>query len=190
MGSRVLYLVRHGQYVTEDNHRRQGLLTALGRRQAHRTGKRLTGIEFDDICHSDLPRAVETAEIIAANLGSISMHSMRALRELTPPFGRIPGQKPRPRKELAEIREVADTLTKRFFTAPRGKKCRTELIVAHGNLIRYLVRLSMGDSAVDWWKMGTFNCGLTRLQIQQEGPNFLIQFNDIGHLPTSMQTTM
>jgi serine/threonine-protein phosphatase PGAM5 len=190
MGTRVLYLVRHGQYVTEESHRNYGQLTALGRRQARRTGKRMASAKIATIYHSDMPRAIETTEIIAEELGKVPTHSVRALREMLPPFPKRAGQQPRPRKELAEIRAVTAALTKKFFTAPTGKKVRVDLIVAHGNLIRYLVRLAMRDTAVDWWKMGTSNCGVTRIDFHRKGPCFLIQYNDIGHLPASMQSMM
>ncbi len=190
MGTRILYLVRHGQYVTEEQQRNCGQLTALGRRQAQRTGKRLASAKIETVYHSDMPRAVETTKLMAAYLGKLPTHRMRALREFLPPFPTRPGKPPRPRKELAEIRVVTASLTKKFFTAPGGKRCRVDLIVAHGNLIRYLVRLAMEDSAVDWWKMGSSNCGVTRIDIQSSGPRFLIQYNDVGHLPASMQSMM
>lgn len=194
MANRILFLVRHGQYVTDEKHRNHGQLTALGRRQAERTGKRLAklqaGLKPQAIYRSDMPRAIETAEIIADELNELPMHSLRALRETLPPLPKRPGQKPRPRKELAEVRAVTARLTKKFFSAPRGKQNRVELIVAHGNLIRYLVRLAMGDTAIDWWKLGTSNCGVTLLSIQSKGSTYLIHYNDIGHLPPSMQTMM
>jgi len=194
MGTRLLFLVRHGHYVTDEKQRQHGQLTVLGQRQARCTGKRLAKLESSikpqAIYHSDMPRAVETAEIIAGNLGQLPKQSVRALREMLPPFPKRPDQKPRPRKELAEVRAVTARLTKKFLTAPKGKKCRVDLVVAHGNLIRYLVRLAMGDTATDWWKMGTSNCGVTLLSIRSEGSNYLIHYNDVGHLPMSMQTTM
>lgn len=194
MGSRVLFLVRHGQYVTDEKHVRFGQLTSLGRRQAQRTGRRFAGFDGElapqAIYHSDMPRAVETAQIIAAGLDALPMHSMVALRETLPPFPKRRGQKPRPRMELAQLRAVTATLTKKFLHAPSGNRRRVELIVAHGNLIRYLVRLALRDTPTDWWKMGTSNCGVTLIFVREKESNYLIQYNDVGHLPAAMQTMM
>jgi serine/threonine-protein phosphatase PGAM5 len=194
MGCRILFLVRHGQYITDEKKSRHGQLSALGRRQAKRTGLRLLHlpdeVKLQAIYHSDMPRAVETAEIIASQLGEMPMHRMRALRETVPPLPKRRGFKPRTRKELASVRAVTAKLKKMFLTAPSGKRRRAELVVAHGNLIRYLVRLAMRDNAIDWWRLGTNNCGVTLIWVNSDKPNCLAHYNDVGHLPASMQTRM
>jgi broad specificity phosphatase PhoE len=115
---------------------------------------------------------------------------MKALRELMPPDPKRSGEKARPRRELAEVRKAVEMLKAKFFSAPRGKRNRVELIVAHGNLIRYLVRLAMGDRATDWWRLGTNNCGMTLIAIRHGTPNCMFHYNDVGHLPKSMQSMM
>lgn len=66
----ILYLARHGETV--DNARQvmqgqtPGQLNDEGRRQARELGERLAGEHFDAVVASDLRRAVETAEILAA----------------------------------------------------------------------------------------------------------------------------
>lgn len=92
--------------------------------------------------------------------------------------------------ELAQLRAVTATLTKKFLHAPSGNRRRVELIVAHGNLIRYLVRLALRDTPTDWWKMGTSNCGVTLIFVREKESNYLIHYNDVGHLPAAMQTMM
>ena len=85
MGTRSLYLVRHGHYHTDKDSARYGKLTALGRRQAIRVGKRLASIELDVMHHSDTLRAVETAEIIAKQLAlEIPTRTSKLLREGVP----------------------------------------------------------------------------------------------------------
>jgi serine/threonine-protein phosphatase PGAM5 len=86
MGTRILYLVRHGNYHTEPSSTKYGRLTAMGRRQAKRIGKRLAAIDLRAVHHSDMACAMETAEIIAAELeGAIPIKSSRLLREGFPP---------------------------------------------------------------------------------------------------------
>lgn len=191
MGARILYLVRHGQYFSEEDHRHYGHLTTLGRRQAKRTAKRLAQLEFNGIFHSDLTRAVETARFIGAELGNVPTHCLRALRELMPPLPKRPGLTPRSREEIAEVRAATPILVKKFFTAPRGRRTRTDLIVAHGNLIRYLIRLALGEPLHRWGYFATHNAGISILVIRQKpSPNYLVSYNDIGHLPRAMQTMM
>ena len=194
MGSRALYLVRHGQYVTDEKHSRHGQLTALGRRQAKCTGQRLANladnVELQAIYHSDMARAVETAQIIgdATWEASHASHARAARNHAT--RSQAPGFQAADSKELAEVRAVMTKPKEKFLIAPKGKRKRAELIVAHGNLIRYLVRLAMRDRAIDWWRLGTNNCGVTLIWINSKGPNCLAHYNDIGHLPKSMQTRM
>ncbi len=192
MGRRVLYLVRHGQYFAEPQHRQHGRLTPLGRRQAERTAKRLAELPIEAIYHSDLRRATETAEIIAGYLPDLPVRSTRVLREFGPPVSKamreLYGIK---RENQAAFQRQAAALERKFLRSARANAGRTELLVAHGNLIRYLVRLALGDRPHQWLQLGTSNCGITVLAI---GPKpeqcCLIGYNDLGHLPLSMQTMM
>ena len=80
----TIYLVRHGETV--DNARQimqgqtQGELNEQGREQALQVAERLAGESFDAVVSSDLRRAVQTAEIIAAPHG-LPVVKMPLLRE-------------------------------------------------------------------------------------------------------------
>ena len=65
MASRFLYLVRHGE-ATEG-----GGLSDAGEEQARRTGERLKNLPVDQIHHSPLPRAAQTARLISAWLPGV-----------------------------------------------------------------------------------------------------------------------
>ena len=69
----VLYLVRHGETVDNAQQIMQGqthgCLNEKGREQARMVAERLAGEAFDAVVASDLRRAVQTAEIIAAPHG-------------------------------------------------------------------------------------------------------------------------
>jgi broad specificity phosphatase PhoE len=58
-----LYLVRHGEADPHD-----GPLSQAGERQAQLTGQRLKDVPFSGIYHGPLPRAAQTAGLIAASL--------------------------------------------------------------------------------------------------------------------------
>ena len=66
MASRFLYLVRHGE-ATED----ESGLSATGEEQARRTGERLKNLPVSRIHHSPLPRAAQTARLIAGWLPGV-----------------------------------------------------------------------------------------------------------------------
>lgn len=57
---RTLYLARHGEAAAD--------LTAAGRTQASLLGRRLAGKRLTAVHHSPVPRAVQTAELVAAEL--------------------------------------------------------------------------------------------------------------------------
>jgi phosphoribosylformylglycinamidine cyclo-ligase len=67
-----LWLVRHGETTWNAEGRWQGQadapLTERGREQARRLARRLAGQRFDAVYASDLGRALETAEVVAAEL--------------------------------------------------------------------------------------------------------------------------
>jgi serine/threonine-protein phosphatase PGAM5 len=190
MGTRILYLVRHGQYVTDEALDEYGQLTALGRLQAQRTGRRLAQIEFSALYSSDISRAVETADIIAQSLGNIARHKVRALRELMPPAAKGSGSPPRTRQELAEVKAATSQLRRQFLRPLKGNRSRAELIVAHGNLIRFFVRLALAEPTTHWLHFASHNCGVTVLVVRDGSSNYLIGYNDVGHLAPKLQTVM
>jgi broad specificity phosphatase PhoE len=185
--SKTLYLVRHGQYRGEDAATGTlEVLTPLGRRQAVRLGRRLAPIPFDAIWHSDLPRAVETAQILAEQLPGVPRRASKLLREGIPTAAAHFSPEFRPaRAQLLQTRQRMDQAFDRFVRASR--KPRIELIVAHGNIIRYLIRRALDDAADRWWQLDAFQCGLSVLRVGRQRCA-LTSFNDVGHLPPRMQT--
>lgn len=70
--NKIIYLVRHGQSMDNISPVFQGIETKLsdkGREQAKKISKRLADYKFDAFISSSYPRAIETAEIIAQDLG-------------------------------------------------------------------------------------------------------------------------
>ena len=80
----TIFLVRHGETV--DNARQimqgqtQGCLNEKGREQAAQVAERLAGEHIDAVVASDLNRAIQTAEIIAAH-HHLSVSTTPLLRE-------------------------------------------------------------------------------------------------------------
>ena len=80
-----LYLVRHGETDWNQQRRIQGLtdipLNDTGRMQAHATGRLLARRRWDGVFSSPLSRALETAEIVAGELGLPVPQTIGALVE-------------------------------------------------------------------------------------------------------------
>jgi broad specificity phosphatase PhoE len=63
-----------------------------------------------------------------------------------------------------------------------------EVVVCHGNLIRYLVARVLGADPLVWGAMLTSNGGITRVFAGAAGELILLSFNETGHLPPELQT--
>lgn len=178
---RRLVFVRHGQYDLLT-----GRLTAVGRRQAASTVNALREYRFDAIHCSTMLRAQETANILKQGLRSrLKLRRSRLLSEALPTP--VPGlteraQLPELRKNLLRMQRAHARLAR----PARGE--RSELIVAHGNLIRLFVCLALGAKPVTWLKMRILNCSISVLIVREAGDEILSSFNEAQHLPKGLRT--
>lgn len=187
MPTRTLYLVRHGQYIAADPGGGQTeRLTPLGRQQAIRVGKRLREVTFDVMYNSTMPRAVETADVIATLLPPTRRTATATLREGLPSVAAHFEARFRP--PAAIVKQTRDRMDSAFerFVRP-SKKDRHELFVAHGNLIRYFMRKVLGDQETRWWQMDIIQCSLSVIRITPDR-RILVSYNDVGHLPMRLRT--
>ncbi len=205
MAVRVLYLVRHGQYhilqpnqTAEDDFDRtpqeiefDGGLTEIGLEQAVLTAQRLKELSIDAIYTSTLPRAIQTGQIIANEFPLIRVQPDDQLREC------LPGLTPRLSVHFslrsvnlaaraAEGRLQADDVFERYFRYS-FRDDRRELIVCHGNLIRYLVTRALGAPPELWTSFDIRNCGISEIHIRPEGP-LVVAHGDVGHMPIHLHT--
>lgn len=178
---RLLYLVRHGHYDTGDGPG-AGRLTPLGRKQARRLARYFEGHPIDRIFSSDVPRAVETAEILAEKLGFDAVTRRRVLREVLP--ARIPNMHI-PAKKRTEGRQRIEAIVTGFFKA--STTTRREIVVCHGNLIRSLVCRIAGAPLGQFTQLLAHHTGVTCFMVTPNGVR-LVAYNVIDHLPAVMQS--
>ena len=184
MAIRTVYLIRHGEYHWDTDHARFLHLTPRGEKQARLTAKRIASIPVTAFYSSDLVRAVETAEIIRRHLPGSTLVKRRMLREVLPPSPWLKNVVPertdagRKRAELAFVR---------LFRKARGGD-KHEVVVCHGNLIRWLVTRGIGGSGEEWLRMDTRNCGISEVVVSADGTIKVVSYNDVGHLPPSLTT--
>ena len=179
-----IYFLRHGETEWNRTHRIQGSTewtdhTDEGVRLAEvtRDGMIANGLRFDRIFSSPYRRAMHTAQILGAGFGMEPVVDDR-LREIS--FGPYEGTRygkglfedenirycfvDPPRyvardgaepfdSVLARIREfVEETL------APLAETCSRVLVVAHGGVLRTVLRLTGSLSLADFWKGSQSNC--------------------------------
>lgn len=190
MARTLLYLVRHGEQDPALGHAVDGGLSELGRWQADRLGQRLKGVPFSAIHHSPLPRAVQTADVIADCLPDVPRHACDFAMDRTPvpsaehrseyPERFLPWLDSVPSHERDEDAVGLRAAVEHFGTA--DAQDRHELVVTHNFVIGWFVRHVL--DAPSWRWMGLFqeNCGLTIVQWNLDRPPTLVCFNDTGHL--------
>jgi len=182
--------MRHGQYDELALSRGGGALTKLGRKQATRTASALRKLEVHAIWSSTLVRAKETASIVAAKRQrSIRVKRTSLLCEV------IPTTLPKHIKLHIKIdaahvkgdRARADRAFDTLFRAAKQSN-RTEIVVCHGNLIRYLVCRALGIAPKLWMRLDSTHCGLTEFRVLPRGAVRVVRYNDVGHLPQAIRT--
>jgi broad specificity phosphatase PhoE len=197
-----VFVARHGETDWNRANRWQGHsgpgLNQLGRDQAEALAARLERLGVDIVYSSDLPRALETATIVARRIG-IPVEPDPAFREVD--VGEWAGLT---RESVAErdpegfrrwregeagwsSGESYEDMHARVVAAYE-RVCALHpearvLIVAHGGTVRALTAHAVGLRLHDRRRIdGVRNCSLTALQHGAEW-NRLVKFNDDGHLP-------
>jgi len=198
VGERILYLVRHGQCELEPPGRHADLhvrrLTALGRMQARLVARRLSALPISVIHHSTFLRAIETAQIIATQFPGIALRPSSLLCECTPSvppafadlFVAVPPG------EIERDGLQAQKAFQKYFK-PAGKSAkntasRHEVIVCHGNIVRYFMCRALQVDVNAWLNTDVHNCGITEVIVKADGRLMLMSHNDTGHLPYDMRT--
>ena len=185
-----LYLVRHGEAVPHD-----GPLSPAGEQQARLTGRRLKDVPLSAIHHGPLPRAAQTAGLIAAcipgvpvsasDLAGDYLPSDPAPDDLPPSYASfVAGFSA---AERAQGSRLAAAAIDRFTQAGPGDGDNHELIVTHNFLIGWLVSQAMAAPSWRWLGLNQMNCALSVIAYRAGLPPALISFNDAGHLTPELR---
>jgi probable phosphoglycerate mutase len=190
--ARFLYLVRHGQADPHD-----GPLSEAGTEQARLTGQRLSEVPFSAIYHGPLPRAAQTAGLIAACMPGVPMSASDLAGDYLPsdpdPTG-LPSSLASfiagfSAAERAEGPRLAVAALERFARADDEPGDTYELVVTHNFLIGWLVSQALDAPPWRWLGLNQMNCAVTVIAYLAGLPAGLITFNDAGHLPPALRWT-
>lgn len=189
-GMHYVYLIRHGIYDRDDkvDDRVGNGLNALGREQAGYIGDRLaaTPVHFRSLVSSTLLRAMQTADIMS---GPMHMSVVRdsLLSECTMTSVRPDYMANHSAQEIAECdAQVAAAWDKYFKATPEADTY--DVLVCHGNVIRYLVSRAVGLDTKEWGRFDIGNCSLTVVQVMPNGSTRLAIYGDVGHVPLGRQS--
>lgn len=188
--AKTIVLVRHGHYDADakaDPELGPGLST-LGAAQARLAGARLAGLPgaFDVFLASPLTRAHETARLIADDLGA-KIDVTPDLAECTPPTWRAADVADETPEAMVACAAKLDKLFAERFRPAAGAE-RRELLVCHGNVIRYLVTKALGVDTKAWLEMSVGHASLTVVRVETSGKFKVIAVGDVGHVPPNLQT--
>lgn len=198
----TVYLVRHGE--TEWNRKAmfQGwtdvALSEEGRQQARLLARRLRGLSIDGIYASDLSRAVETAEIIAADLkkpvairpelreiclGSWEGRCVFDVEREEPELFRVWREQPH---ELSipnweGLSKAQDRLLAGIYKIVDSHPGETVLIVTHGAALRLIFMGLLGMPLQNYHRFRFYNTSFNEV-IFDNGTPYILRMNDTCHL--------
>jgi serine/threonine-protein phosphatase PGAM5 len=185
----TVYLVRHGSYSPDpkiDPELGPGL-NALGIAQARLVAARLRGLpfHFDTITSSTMTRARETATIIHDSLNEVMFGGSARFSECTPPaFRKLPDEPPDSQASCAQ--RLDDAFAVLFV--PARTATRNDLVVAHGNVIRYFVMKALKADTRSWLAMSVAHASITIIRISGDGTIQVLAVGDAGHIPPNLQS--
>lgn len=192
MATKYLYLARHGDADAF------GTLTSTGKEQARLLGRRLAHLPIEAVWHSPLPRAVDTAQQL--NIFLSGSAPVREAPELIDHIPNVPQPQETPptwrpffdgwdRVDAAAGHETAQKLTRRFGSAVDSDADVHEVPIPHAYPIAWLIRHALDAPAPRWLGLNSANAALTLIEYRPALPASIILFNDMSHLPMSLQWT-
>ncbi|MBB5789956.1 histidine phosphatase family protein [Jiangella mangrovi] len=191
--TRYLYLARHAEATSDEIG-----LTTNGREQARLLGERLRDATapIASVHHGPLPRAAETARIVAAALGVEPQQD--------PAAGDYVPYRPGPDEAPAHYRRFVDQLdddaddqgaqlatqaVERFTGPADGDADRHELVVTHAFTVGWLLRHALDAPPWRWLTVNQGNAALTVIRYAPERAPSVLVHNDTRHLPGELRWT-
>jgi serine/threonine-protein phosphatase PGAM5 len=184
---RTVYLIRHGAYVADRNADPQlgPGLTPLGIAQARLVAARLngSGVSFDSMTVSPLQRARDTAAVMHETLSKVPLTQSPLLRECTPTLPEV-AEGEVARERAACTKQLDQAFAQ--FLVPAPDTTRNDILVAHGNVIRYLTMKALKVESPAWAAMSVAHASLTVIEVRPDGSARVLAVGDSGHIPSPL----
>lgn len=182
-GRRVILLLRHGQCQHEGQSDELKALTSHGHQQAEASSKYIARLfEVDQLpgqralLHSTSRRARETAAKLPSHLPGIQVWNADLLRETDPTKNPM----------------RAEDAFNKLFISPEAGASDTLIIVAHNNIILYLLMRAAGVpthvACQAWHLFHLRHTSVTRVDISVSGVIRVVAIGAAGHIPKSVVT--
>jgi broad specificity phosphatase PhoE len=196
MSVRHLYLMRHAEPGDD------GRLTERGVRQAVLLGQRLSKVPFGSVLHGPLPRATETAQLVAEQLGKqVPILELEAVGDYVP-YAPSPDEVDADHRsgvmafladvsagEAARGAELAAEAIQLLTGPEQGEDDSHQLVVTHAFTIGWLVRDACAAPPWRWLGLDNGHAALTVLRYSTDRPPAVVVFNDMSHLPEELRWT-
>ncbi|HEY4224018.1 MAG TPA: histidine phosphatase family protein [Myxococcota bacterium] len=181
-GVHYLYVVRHGIYDRDNtavDDRSHNGINAKGHEQARLAGVRLASLplHIDHLVSSEFLRAKETADDIGKVL-HLTPARDALLNECTPTTTTTTN---------AACDAARAAAWSRWFVATPARDT-VDVLVSHGNVIRWTLLRALGVDTRSWPQLDSANGSLTIFAVAPDGSAHLVSYDDVGHLPVSIQT--
>lgn len=191
--TRNIFLIRHGQYNTNGSTDKDRSLTELGQKQAICVGEHLKKINFPytTLIHSTMTRAIETANIIHAQIPDTPMQSCDLLREGAPipPDPPVTHWQPDAKQFYADGARIEAAFRKYFHRADVSQEKNSyEIIACHANVIRYFVCRILQFPREGWLRFSLHHCSITWITIRPNGRVSAQMIGGCGYLSKELLT--
>ncbi len=190
-GVHYIYLVRHGTYdrdtvITDD--RIGSGLNALGHEQAKLLGERLAKlpVKIHRLVSSDFTRARQTADDAGAILG-MTPERDSLLSECTPTADRADYMANHTTADIAECDADRQAAWIKYVT-PTPDADTHDVLVCHGNVIRWMVAKALGMDTKGWTRFDIANCSITVIAVRPDGTTRLVMYSSVDYMPLAKQT--
>jgi broad specificity phosphatase PhoE len=195
--TRLLHLARHAEPQADG-----AGLTSRGVRQAEHLGRRLADLPLRRITHGPLPRAAETARVVAEQLEHPPpLSEVEAAGDYVP---HVPGREEVPEAWVDVVLSVLSDVSEDeasqgaalgsraidLFAGPAADgREPVEVVITHAFTIGWLVRHALDAPSWRWWPPTQCHAGLTVIRYGLEGPPTVVVSNDVAHLPADLRWT-
>ena len=168
-------------------------------READLLGARLREYSPHTLRHGALPRAAQTARLVASHLEEVRPVELAEAGDYAP---YLPERDELPSAHAAGVLAFLDRVPAaersprlgrralELLTGPaQGPVERRDVVITHAYLVGWLVTAALDAPPWRWVSVGVANAGLTIIRYPPQSPSSVVTLNDLEHLPPQLRWT-